>query len=330
MTLPAEPVLSAARRTALQDLAPIVVTGAAGFIGRALVRRLAREGKPVVAVMREPVALGPDVVVRAAGTLGADSDWPALLAGAGAVVHLASRAHVTLADERRAIESEAATATALARAARSAGIPRILLMSSIKVLGDATPSLPFRGHQPPAPEDAYGLAKWRMEEAMRAQAGDALVILRPPLVYGPGVKANFRALLRLVRSGLPLPFASIDNRRSLIALDNLLDVVEVALAHPAAPGETFLLRDDEDVSTPELVRRIARALGQRPRLFPFPPTLLRRAAALLGRAASAERLIGSLRVDDLATRERLGWRPRLSLDEALAATCRAFLAEASR
>jgi nucleoside-diphosphate-sugar epimerase len=279
-----------------------------------------------VAVVRQPSVLGPDVVVRAAGTLGPDSDWPALLAGAGAVVHLASRAHVALADERHAIESDAATAAALARAARSAGVPRILLMSSIKVLGEATPSLPFRGHQPPAPEDAYGLAKWRMEEAMRVEAGDTLVILRPPLVYGPGVKANFCALLRLVRSGLPLPFAAIDNRRSLIALDNLLDLVEVALAHPAALGETFLLRDDEDVSTPELVRRIARAFGRKPRLFPFPPTLLRRAAALLGRATAAERLIGSLRVDDLATRERLGWRPHHSLDETLAATCRAFLA----
>jgi nucleoside-diphosphate-sugar epimerase len=282
-----------------------------------------------VAVVRQPTALGA-AVVRAIGTLSAETDWSPLLAGAGAVVHLASRAHAAIADERRWIENEAATASALARAAKGAGVARILLMSSIKVQGEATPSLPFRAHQPPAPEDAYGLAKWRMEESMRAQAGDMLVVLRPPLVYGPGVAANFRALLRLVRSGLPLPFAAIDNRRSLIALDNLLDLVQVALAHPAASGEIFLLRDDEDISTPELVRRIARAMGRTPRLFPLPPALLRQTAALLGRRDSAERLIGSLRVDDRATRERLGWRPRLGLDAALAATVRAFLAADAR
>lgn len=300
----------------------ILVTGGGGFIGRALVERLAARGAPVRAALRRPAALPPSVDARVLGELDAATDWPALLGGARAVVHLASRAHAPVADAQRFIESEAATASALARAAAAAGVARLVLMSSIKVLGEATPDLPFRAHQQPAPADVYGLAKWRIEEAMRAAAGAALCILRPPLVYGPGVKANFRALIRLVDSGLPLPFAGIDNRRSLVFLDNLVDLLELALDHPAASGEVFLLRDDEEVSTPELVRRIARALGRPARLVPCPPVLLRLAASLAGRRGAAERLIRSLRVDDLATRRRLGWRPRVSLDEGLAQTCR--------
>ena len=302
----------------------IVVTGAGGFIGRALVERLAAKSRRVVGVLRRPAAVPASVEPRVLGELGAATDWPALLSGAAAVVHLASRAHAPLADEQRWIESEAAGAAALARAAVAAGVSRILLVSSVKVMGETTPDLPFRAHQPPAPEDAYGLAKWRMEEAMRAIAGESLTVIRPPLVYGPGVKANFRALIRLVDRGLPLPLASIDNRRSLVSLGNLVDLLETALTHPAAAGGVFLLRDDEELSTPELVRRIGRTLGRRARLLPCPPRLLRLAASLAGRRAQAERLITSLRVDDLATRERLGWRPRVTLDEALAVTCRGY------
>jgi nucleoside-diphosphate-sugar epimerase len=302
--------------------APIVVTGAAGFIGRALVERLARRGAAVVALVRQPLDLGPGITVRAIGDISPATDWSGYVAGARALVHLAGRAHAAVEDEQEMIESEAATAAALARSAVGASLERIVLMSSIKVLGEATVDLPMRAHRPPSPEDVYGLAKWRSEEAMRSVAGERLTILRPPLVYGPGVKANFRALIRLVDSGLPLPFDGIDNRRSLVFLDNLVDLIEVALSHPAAAGETFLLRDDTDVSTPQLVRRIAAALGRKARLFSVPPPLLQFVAAAVGRGAAAERLIGSLRVDDLATRERLGWRPQVGLDDALAATCR--------
>ncbi|HUC67343.1 MAG TPA: NAD-dependent epimerase/dehydratase family protein [Stellaceae bacterium] len=305
----------------------IIVTGAGGFIGRALVERLAARGATVRALLRRPAALPPPVETRVLGDLDAATDWPALLAGARAVVHLASRAHARTVDEQRWIEGEAATAAALARAAAASGIRRLVLMSSIKVLGNATTDLPLRAHQPPAPADVYGLAKWRMEETMRAACGDRLAVIRPPLVYGPDVKANFRALIRLVDSGLPLPFASIDNRRSFVFLDNLLDLVITVLEHPAAAGGVFLLRDDEEVSTPELARRIARALGRSAQLFPCPPVLLRLAASLLGRSAAADRLLSSLRVDDLATRERLGWRPRVSLDDGLAATCRWYRQE---
>ncbi|MGO8917779.1 MAG: NAD-dependent epimerase/dehydratase family protein [Stellaceae bacterium] len=302
--------------------APVVVTGAGGFIGRALVERLAARGTPVIAVLRHAAALPEGAAPRLLGELTAATDWSALLAGARAVVHLASRAHAPASDEQCWIESEAAAGGALARQARSAGVARLVLLSSIKVLGERTQDLPLRAHQPPAPADVYGLAKWRLEEAMRAEAGEALAILRPPLVYGPRVKANFLALLRLVDSGLPLPLAAIDNRRSLVFLDNLLDLVETALVHPAAAGETFLLRDAEEVSTAELARRIAEALGRRPRLFACPPAPLRLAASLVGRAGAADRLLSSLRVDDLATRQRLGWRPRVTLADGLGATAR--------
>jgi nucleoside-diphosphate-sugar epimerase len=200
-------------------------------------------------------------------------------------------------------------------------------MSSIKVLGDATADAPFTAASPAAPGDAYGRAKWAMEEAVRHSVGTGagapeLAIVRPPLVYGPGVKANFRALMRLVDRGLPLPLASVDNRRSLVGLDNLVDLVVTLLSHPGAPGGTFLVRDAEDVSTPDLLRRLARHLSRPARLFPFPPTLLRLGARLAGRADQADRLLGSLQVDDRDTRRILGWRPPISLDDGLAATCR--------
>jgi UDP-4-keto-D-QuiNAc 4-reductase len=302
--------------------AAILVTGAGGFIGRALVERLASRGTPVIAALRRRTALPRGVEPRLIGDLDARTDWPALLRGARAVVHLASRAHAPVAEARRSIEDEAAIAAALARAAVEAGVERVVLLSSVKVLGDATAERPFRADQPAAPQDAYGIAKSCIETAMGAAARDRLAIIRPPLVYGPGVKANFRAFIRLVDRGLPLPLAGIDNRRSLIFLENLIDLIETAIAHPAAAGGVFLLRDDEEVSTPELARRVARALGRPARLFAFPPALLRLAASLAGRGAAAERLLASLRVDDQTTRQRLQWRPRVALDDGIAATCR--------
>ncbi len=324
MRLPAERLLSPAMAPAGTESGggPVVVTGAGGFIGRALVERLAARGVPVVAVLRRPAALPSGVTVQILGDITAATPWSPLLAGARAVVHLAGRAHAPEAADPRWIEAEAGTAAALARHAKDAGVSRLVLLSSIKVLGERTPERPFSAAQAPAPADDYGRAKWRVEQAMRAAAGDILATLRPPLVYGPGVKANFLALLRLVDRGLPLPFGSIDNRRSLVFLDNLLDLIDAALAHPAAAGGVFLLRDQEEISTAELARRIAAALGRPSRLLPCPPGLLRLAARLAGRAGAADRLLSSLRVDDRATRERLGWRPRVGLAEGLAATAR--------
>ena len=303
--------------------APIVIVGAGGFIGRALVARLAQRGAPVTAVVRRAVAVPPGVALHTIGDITAATDWAPLLGGARAVVHLASRAHAPLGADLGWIEGDAAAAAQLARDAGRAGIERLVLVSSIKVLGEATDGVPFRAGRPAAPGDTYGFAKWYIEEAMRhaGAATPALTVIRPPLVYGPGVTANFRALLRLVDRAPPLPFASIANRRSLIFPYNLLDLIEVALTHPSARHGTFLLRDAEEVSTPELVRRIARALGRPARLFPCPPALLRLAARVTGRSDAADRLLGSLSIDDAATREQLGWQPRVTLDDGLAATC---------
>ncbi len=301
---------------------PVVIVGAAGFIGRALTLRLAARGVPVLAVTRSPVALGEGIAVRSIGDLTPETDWRGLIAGARAVVHLATRAHAPLGTDRGWIAREAGAAGALAAAAREGGVGRLVLLSSIKVLGDRTLDRPVTAASPLAPADAYGEAKCRIEAAMREAAGALLVVLRPPLVYGPGVKANFRALLRLVDRGLPLPFASLRNRRALVFLENLIDLIELALTHAAAPRGTFLLRDAEEVSTPELVRRMARQLERPARLSPCPPELLRLAATIAGRRAAADRLLGSLSVDDSETRVRLGWQPRFSLDDGLAATCR--------
>jgi len=297
----------------MSDRRPVLVLGAGGFIGSALVAHLAHVGIAAIAATQ-----------RDTGTLTASSDWLRLLEGCRAVVHLASRAHAP-ADGAAWIDAEAATAAALAAAARGAGIERIVLLSSLKVLGEDSGAGRFRAGDPPAPGDAYGRCKLAIEQAM-ITAGGRLVVLRPPLVYGPGVKGNFRALLRLVDCGVPLPLASIANRRSLIFLDNLVDLIAVALNHERAQG-VYLLRDDDEVSTPQLVRMIARGLGRPARLLPCPTALLRAGARLVGRTEAALRLTGTLAVDDQATRDQLGWRPRVSLAEGIDATCRWYRAE---
>jgi len=302
----------------------VLVLGAGGFIGGPLVVRIAARGRRVIAATRHSAAFPAGVEPRATGTLTAATDWAALLAGADAVVHLASRAHQPPEHGEAWIEAEAATARSLASAARAAGVRRLVLVSSVKAHGGAGH---FRASDPLRPTDPYGRAKAAIEQAMGA-AGEALVILRPPLVYGPGVKANFRALLRLSASGLPLPLARVDNRRSFVFLENLLDLIELALDDPGAAGQAFVLRDDRDVSSAELVRLMVRAMGRTSRLFPCPPWALRTAARLMGNGEAAARLLEDLTVDDEPTRRALGWRPRIALEDGLAATCRAYLSEA--
>ena len=302
----------------------VLVLGAAGFIGRRLVARLAARGRRVVAASRRETAFAAGIEPRTVGELTAATDWAGLLGNVDSVVHLASRAHAPPERGEAWIEAEAATARALAAAARGAGVRRIVLISSVKAHGAAGR---FRASDPLRPADPYGRAKAAIELAMR-EAGEALVVLRPPLVYGPGVKANFRALLRLAASGVPLPLASIDNRRSLVFLENLLDLIETALEDPRASGRAFLLRDDRDVSTADLVRIIARAMGRSARLFPCPPAVLRGAARLVGGGEAADRLLETLTVDDEPTRRTLDWRPRVALEDGIAATWRAYVSEA--
>jgi len=298
------------------DPRPVVILGAAGFIGRALTTQLATNGFKVRAVTRTTAAFAPSVEVRVAGMLDHRSDWRGLFDGARAVVHLASRAHAPPGDAAW-LAAECHTAAAIASAATAIGVERTILLSSIKVLGEATTDRPFSATSEPDPRDAYGRAKLAMERAMQGHGAPGLTIIRPPLVYGPDVKGNFRALLRWIKRRVPLPLAMIRNRRAFVFRDNLSALIATALIHPAAVGQIFLVRDDEEIGTPQLVREIARRIDAPARLFSMPPWLLR--------AATGDRLVSSLSVDDGATRARLRWRPPFSLADGLDATCRWFI-----
>lgn len=304
----------------------ILVTGASGFIGAAASHALAAAGHQVVAAVRREVALPAAVCPVRVAELGPHTDWTEALDGVEAVVHLAARAHVmdeTEADPAAVFRRVNRDGTVrLAEEAVAAGVRRLVFVSSIKVNGEATlPGRPFRADDVPAPEDPYGVAKAEAEAALAAIAartGLELVVVRPSLVHGPGAKGNLAVLAKAVIRGIPLPLGLVDNRRSLVGLSNLADLLRVCVEHPAAPGRTFLVRDGEDVSTPDLIRRIARAMGRPARLLPVPTTLLRLAGTLTGKTAAVTRLLGSLQVDDEPTRTTLSWSPPVSLDHGLA------------
>lgn len=304
----------------------ILVTGANGFVGAALCRHLEAKGYGVRRALRSAPAAGaaPGDYV-AVGELAAAQDWSAALAGCEAVVHLAARVHVMndgaadpLAEFRRVNVDGTLN---LARQAARRGVRRFVFVSSVKVNGEATlPGKPFTEEQPAAPQDPYGVSKHEAELGLRALAketGMQVVIVRPPLVYGPGVRANFRALARAVQARLPLPLAWVDNRRSLVGLDNLADFLRVCLEHPAAAGQTFLVSDGEDLSTPDLVRRMAAAVGRRALLLPVPTALLVGGATLVGKRDVARRLCESLQVSIDKARGLLGWAPPASVDQQL-------------
>ncbi|HSC63277.1 MAG TPA: NAD-dependent epimerase/dehydratase family protein [Caldimonas sp.] len=307
---------------------PVLVTGASGFVGRAVVARLAAEGLAVrAAVRRHGVPFPANVSVVADADLDRIDAWGDALSGVGVVVHCAARAHRLAddaADPLAAFRRANRDATgALARAAAAAGVARFVFVSSIGVNGPETGERPFRADDVPAPASPYAVSKREAEDelaAIAAERGLGVVVVRPPLVYGPDAPGNFATLLRAVDRGLPLPFGAIDNRRSFVAIDNLVDLIAVLVRHPQAVGQTFLVSDGEDLSTSELLRRTAAALGRPARLIPVPPALLRRGLALLGRAELAQRLCGSLVVDIGPTCARLGWRPPVGVDAALAAT----------
>lgn len=264
--------------------------------------------------------------MRPFGEIGPQTGWAEHLDGIEAIVHLAGRADRLMPDEAAADEARAAAA--LARAAAQAGVRRLVHMSSVRAMGNATmPGAPFRSADPALPRDAYGRGKLAVEHALQAaarQTGLQLVILRPPLVYGPGVKANFRALLQLAASGLPLPLAGIENQRSLIFIDNLVDLTARACVDLGAAGRVLLARDRADFSTPELVRLLAAALDRPARLFAVPRPMLAafRTLPMLGPVIA--RLTLSLQLDDAATRAALNWLPPVSPETGLAATARAF------
>ena len=308
----------------------IAVTGASGFVGRALCQALAGQGVPFRAVVRSPDEGLPHAWV--VGNIGSDTDWTAALQGVSCIVHCAARVHVmhdTETDPLAAFRRVNVEGTRqLAHSAARAGVRRLVFLSSLKVLGEQTaPGLRFNSDTLPAPEDAYGRSKWEAEQALWAiseRTGLEVVVVRPPLVHGPGVKANFLRLMQAVARGLPLPFGQVHNQRSLLALGNLTDLLQLCTRHPDAPGQVFLASDDQDVSTPELVRELAAAMGRPPRLLPVPVSWLRWAGRLTGRLHQIERLIGSLQVDIGHTREVLDWSPRLTLQQGLRLTVQGF------
>lgn len=310
-----------------------MLTGGSGYVGSALAARLLSDQAFVRLALR-PSAPSVEGTERVSiQGLGSNQDWSTAVAGVSVVLHAAARVHVmsdTALDplaEFRAINTEGTLN--LARQAAAAGVRRFVFVSSIKVNGEGTlPGRPFRADDLPAPQDPYGISKHEAELGLRviaAETGMEVVIVRPPLVYGPGVKANFAAMIHWVAQGMPLPLGAINNKRSLIGLDNLVDILASCMTHPAAKGHTFLASDNDDVSTTELLRRVGAALGKPARLLPMPPALLKAGAALIGRPAVAQRLCDSLQLDIGHTMATLNWRPPVSMQDGLREAAQTFL-----
>ncbi|PDT38689.1 NAD-dependent dehydratase [Rhizobium sp. M10] len=301
-----------------------LVTGAAGFVGSPLVERLhAEKICDLVVTTRSAISAFPDDVRHFPIDITDRTDWAAALAGVDVIIHLAARVHIMndraadpLAEFRRT--NTAATLNLAEQAAR-AGVKRFVFVSTIKVNGEEN-DRPFRHDDTPQPIDPYGISKLESEIGLReiaARTGMEIVIIRPPLVYGPGARGNFALLVGLVRKRIPLPFASLKNRRTLVAVQNLVDLIITCAAHPAAGGEIFLAGDGEDLSTPELIRGIAAGLGVKPMLVPFPSALLHMAAKAVGKEAVYQRLCGSLQVDISQARKVLGWTPVVTSRQGL-------------
>lgn len=306
----------------------ILVTGAAGFIGKSLCASLLEQGHEVVAAVRKrPQSPDSRLKYVETGDIGADSDWSVACQGVDVVIHLAARVHMLHDAEDEMLAQYRQTnrdaTESLARAARAQGVRRMVFLSSIKVNGEATTVMPFSPSSIPDPQDSYGISKWEAEQALwqvSNETGLEVVIVRPPLVYGAGVKANFLRLLSWVDRGWPLPLGRVKNKRSMVYLGNLADALMLVATHPAAAGKTWLVSDGDDVSTPELMRRIAVALGKPDRTWSLPTQVLRGMGKLIGKSAEVERLTGSLQVDSTALREQLGWVPPYSMTQGLQAT----------
>ncbi|ABB31570.1 NAD-dependent epimerase/dehydratase [Geobacter metallireducens RCH3] len=324
----------------------ILVTGATGFVGSFLCSRLLAEGMSVRGTFL--VTENPDSLVK--GTeqaliepIGPATFWGHALAGAGTVIHLAARVHVMrerAADPLKEFRFVNTEGTAhLAREAAKAGVKRFVFMGTIGVNGDNSGDAPYIESSPPYPHNPYSVSKYEAEQLLRqisSETGMEVVIIRAPLVYGPGNPGNFLSLLKAVNGDygfktlnfglkvLPLPLASINNKRSLIYVGNLVDALVTCATHPAAVGQTYLVSDGEDVSTPELIRRTAAALGVPARLFPFPVPLMKLAGKLIDKSAAVNRLTGSLTVDSSKIRRELGWQPPFTMEEGLQETAKWF------
>ena len=301
----------------------ILVTGASGFVGRCLCEHLTKRGHLVTASVRSsetpPIEnISSSIVV---GDLGPDTDWTKALRNQEAVIHLAARTHVmneTASNpEAEYLHVNVESTKRLIHQMSEQNVSRFIFMSSVKVNGEQTTVQPYSESQPSQPEDAYGRTKHQTELLISNSPDLKSTIIRSPLVYGPGVKGNFLKLIQLSERGLPLPIGIIKNKRSLIFLENLVDAVIQSLENNAAIGQTYLVSDNADISTPELFRAVGNALNKPTRLFPFPVFLLRLAGLLFGKSGAIRRLAGSLRVDCNKIHKELGWKPPFSLQQGL-------------
>ncbi len=311
----------------------VLVTGATGFVGSALITRLLRENVRLTAAVldEEDARRLPTEVERViVQPLSELSDYSKALQHVDIVIHLAARVHImqdSAVDPLQEFRRVNLHGTErLARQAAQAGVKRFVFISTIKVHGEET-TAPYREDSPLTPLDPYGISKAEAETMLRhiaAETGLDVVIVRPPLAYGPGVKANFLSLLKFVNTGIPMPLASINNRRSMIYVGNLVDALTTCAVHPTASGQTYLISDGEDISTLKLIRRVAAALERPVRLLPFPPSLLRLAGRLVGKSAEVNRLLGSLTVDTSKIRRELDWKPPYTMEQGLKETVEWF------
>lgn len=308
----------------------MLVTGANGFLGRTLMKALNERDIIAIGAVRN-ISCPQGIVV---GEIGPDTNWNPVLDKVDTVIHTAARVHALDVHSNESMGSyhkiNVAGTCRLAEQAVQSGVRRFIFISSIKVNGEETArGRPYSVNDIPSPVDPYGISKYEAEMKLlrlAEETGLEVVIIRPVLVYGPGVKANFLNMMRWLNKSIPLPLGMIHNKRSLVALDNLVDLIITCIDHPAAAKQIFLVSDDEDLSTTELLQRMAAALGKSARLLPVPEGLLRVGATLLGKREMARRLLGSLQVDIRHTKEVLGWRPPVSVSEALKKTAEEFLA----
>ncbi len=301
----------------------LLVTGADGFVGRAVCIELTQRNHNLNRVVRRLNGAGDGYFEM--GNIGSTTNWSGALEDVDAVIHLAARVHVIHEGAKNPLgefrKVNVAGTMNLAKAAAASGISRFVYVSSVGVNGAQNVlGRPFSEADKPDPHNDYALSKWEAEQGLlriAAETGMEVVIVRPPLVYGPDAPGNFGSLMRWLQRGVPLPLGAIHNQRSLVALDNLVDLIVTCLTHPAAANQTFLVSDGEDVSTTELLRRMGHAMGCPARLVPVPASWLKLAAAMVGKQDVAQRLCSSLQVDIAKTRQLLGWTPPLSLDEGL-------------
>ncbi|MFZ6845890.1 UDP-glucose 4-epimerase family protein [Undibacterium sp. RuTC16W] len=311
-----------------------LLTGATGFVGQAVLHQLQQQQSKIVCVSRQHTLnqqSGNNTYLHIP-EIGSATQWKPALTGITHIIHCAARVHVmneTAADPLALFREVNVDATLnLARQAVAAGVRQFIFISSVKVNGEATAKgFPFSEDSVPRPEDAYGISKHEAEQVLLAlgrETGMGITIIRPPLVYGPGVKANFLSMLRWVKKGFPLPLASVDNRRSFVCLDNLVSLILTCIDHPKAMQEVFLVSDGQDLSTAQLLQYCANALQVPSRLFPFPPGGLMLAARIVGKLSVAERLCGSLQVDISKAQRLLGWTPPCTVQQGLQATAAAL------